>query len=132
MSAPCNETRSIGSVFRVLLLIVPLLPWLCSNLVNTAVIAILMACFGQFNFPYDDHSLNIIWRLSYGLGLIPLAFILYWRLFKLKESAVWKGKREALKDIGKASKKEAHRKYGLLLKYYWHRNFGTAMCWFVW
>ncbi len=24
------------------------------------------------------------------------------------------------------------RKFGLLMKYYWHRNFGTAMSWFVW
>mgnify|MGYP001807322220 CR=1 FL=1 len=24
------------------------------------------------------------------------------------------------------------RKFGLLMYYYWHRNFGTAMSWFVW
>ena len=102
------------------------------NLVNTAVIAILMACFGQFGYPYDDKSLEIIWRLSYAIGLIPLLFILCWRIFVLKESSVWTGKREALKSLGKRSSKETRRMYWLLFKHYWHRNFGTAICWFVW
>ena len=102
------------------------------NLVNTLVIAILMACFGQFNYPYNNTSLEVVWRLSYALGLIPLGFILYWRIFVLKESSVWKGKKDALKQIGKASIKEDRRKYMLLFRHYWHRNFGTAICWFVW
>lgn len=102
------------------------------NLVNTMVIAILMAIFGQTQYPYNNTSLEIVWRLSYALGLIPLCFILYWRIFRLKESAVWKGKREVLKEMGKASKKEVYRKYKLLLIHYWHRNFGTSMSWFVW
>ena len=37
-----------------------------------------------------------------------------------------------MKQFGRASRAEVHRKYGLLLKYYWHRNFGTALSWFVW
>ena len=57
---------------------------LCRNLVNTLVIAILMACLGQFSYPYNNKSLEIVWRTSYAIGLIPLAFILYWRVFVLK------------------------------------------------
>ena len=102
------------------------------NLANTLVITILMACFSQFHSPYNAKSLEVVWRLSYAIGLIPLGFILYWRIFVLKESAVWTGKRNALKKIGKASIKEDHRKYMLLFKHYWHRNFGTAISWFVW
>ena len=44
--------------------------------------------------------LEIIWRLSYGLGLIPLVFMVIWRIWFLKESAVWKGKKQSLKDLG--------------------------------
>jgi hypothetical protein len=41
-----------------------------------------------------------VWRLSYGLGLIPLVFMCIWRIWFLKESAVWKGKKQSLKDLG--------------------------------
>ena len=102
------------------------------NFVNTLVIAILLAIFGQTGAPYNEKSLEVVWRLSYALGLIPLVFIFCWRIWVLRESAVWEGKRKALKEIGRAGRSEVHRKYGLLLKYYWHRQFGTATSWFVW
>ena len=35
------------------------------NLVNTLIILILMACFGQKSYPYNEKSLEIVWRLSY-------------------------------------------------------------------
>ena len=91
-----------------------------------------MACLGQFSYPYNNKSLEIVWRTSYAIGLIPLAFILYWRVFVLKESVVWKSKRQALKAMNLTKKKEQRRKYGLLVTHYWHRNFGTALSWFVW
>lgn len=40
--------------------------------------------------PYNPDKLGIAWRLQYGLGLIPIAYMLIHRLFFLKESAVWK------------------------------------------
>ncbi|CAK0780840.1 hypothetical protein CVIRNUC_005193 [Coccomyxa viridis] len=33
--------------------------------------------------------LSGVWRTAFGLGIIPLAFIIYWRTFRLRESAVW-------------------------------------------
>ena len=102
------------------------------NFVNTLVIAVLLAIFGQTGVPYNDTSLEVVWRLSYALGCLPLLFIFIWRCTRLKESEVWKGKRKALKELGRASRAETHRKYGLLAKYYWHRQFGTAFNWLVW
>ena len=54
------------------------------NLVNTLVLVILMAAFNQYNPPYSYNSLNIVWRLSYALGLIPLIFMCIWRIWFLK------------------------------------------------
>ena len=48
----------------------------------------------------SNHDLNIVWRLSYGLGLFPIFFMLCWRLFRLKESKVWLRKRSSLKSLG--------------------------------
>ncbi|KXZ43854.1 hypothetical protein GPECTOR_79g133 [Gonium pectorale] len=103
------------------------------NLVNTAVIIAIMAGFHQYSAPYDNHALEVTWRLSYAIGLIPLIGIMLYRIFRLRESAVWQKKREALRAMGgdKASGVQ-WRKFGLLMYYYWHRNFGTAMSWFVW
>ena len=36
--------------------------------------------------PRSPDSLNLVWRLSYGIGLIPIAFMLFWRIFMLKAS----------------------------------------------
>ncbi|GFR43042.1 hypothetical protein Agub_g4047 [Astrephomene gubernaculifera] len=103
------------------------------NLVNTAVIIAIMAGFHQYGAPYNKHDLEVTWRLSYAIGLIPLVGIMLYRIFRLRESAVWKKKREALKAMGGEEKKGAQwRKFGLLMYYYWHRNFGTSMSWFVW
>lgn len=30
-----------------------------------------------------------VWRVSFALGAIPLAFMIYYRIFRLRESAVW-------------------------------------------
>ena len=38
----------------------------------------------------------------------------------------------AVSRPGSEAKGVQWRKFGLLLYYYWHRNFGTAMSWFVW
>lgn len=37
-----------------------------------------------------------VWRLSFFLGLVPVAGMLCWRLFKLEESTVWRDKQRAL------------------------------------
>ncbi|KAG2491417.1 hypothetical protein HYH03_010206 [Edaphochlamys debaryana] len=103
------------------------------NLVNTAVIIALMAVFGLYGPTYDRKSLELTWRLSYAIGLVPLIGILLYRIFHLRESAVWQQKQQALKAMGGAQSSGIQwRKLGLLLRYFWHRNFGTAVSWFVW
>ena len=70
------------------------------NTINTMVLVILMAAFGQYHKPYNTKSLEIVWRLSYALGCIPLVFMVIWRVFILKESNVWLKKRQSVKDLG--------------------------------
>lgn len=92
-----------------------------------------MAGFNQYHPPYSSYALEVTWRLSYAIGLIPLISILLYRVFHLRESAVWQKKREALRAMGGAKASGVQwRKFSLLMRYYWHRNFGTAMSWFVW
>jgi hypothetical protein len=62
----------------------------------------IMAGFGQYSAPYDSYALEVTWRLSYAIGLIPLIGILLYRIFRLRESTVWQKKREALKAMGGA------------------------------
>jgi MFS family permease len=108
------------------------------NLMNTLVLAILLAVTGQVNGStvgqngLEFNILAIVWRLVYFIGAIPLIFIVGWRIFVLKESDVWIGKRKALKDLGPTENSAIRRKYGLFLYHYWHRSFATAMSWFVW
>ena len=67
------------------------------NWVNTALLALLLLIFGQRGAPYDATSLETVWRLSFFLGLVPVAGMLIWRLFRLEESRVWQEKRRKLK-----------------------------------
>ena len=59
-----------------------------------------MAGYHQYGAPYSNHALEVTWRLSYAIGLIPLIGILLYRTFRLRESAVWTKKREALQAMG--------------------------------
>ena len=54
-----------------------------------------------------------MWRTAFGLGIIPLLFILYWRLFRLRESAVW---------AANQSNRNRGRETGLLFYHFWHRR----------
>ena len=59
------------------------------NLVNTAILCILLAIFGQTGSKYNHFALDAVWRISFGLGLIPVTGMLVYRLFFLQESKVW-------------------------------------------
>ena len=59
------------------------------NLVNTAVLCALLAIFGQTGSKYNHYALDAVWRISFGLGLIPVTAMLVYRLFFLQESKVW-------------------------------------------
>ncbi len=61
--------------------------------------------------------LSGVWRTAFGLGIIPLCFIIFWRAFKLQESAVWAANREG---------RERKRQTRLLFHHFWHRCSGPA------
>ena len=59
-----------------------------------------------------QRRLSGVWRTAFGLGMIPLLFILYWRLFRLRESAVW---------AANQTNRNRGRETGLLFYHFWHR-----------
>lgn len=100
------------------------------NFVNVAVLLILMVCFDTYHpinhkkpVSYHAKRLEGVWRVSFALGSIPLLFMIYYRVFRLRESAVW------VKRTG-ANSRAADM--GLLFKWYWHRLVATAGGWFLW
>ncbi|CAL8462225.1 g1756 [Coccomyxa elongata] len=94
------------------------------NLVNTAVLCILLAIFGQTGSKYNHHALDAVWRISFGIGLIPVTFMLIYRLFFLQESKVWKRQNKPAAV--------ALREQKVLWYHYWHRLAGCALSWFFW
>ncbi len=52
--------------------------------------------------------------------------MLYYRIFRLRESAVWK------KRMSQVSTQKQGGNYALLVKHYWPRLIATAGCWFLW
>lgn len=101
------------------------------NWFNTMVLVVLLACFHENKAPYQTSHLNDVWRISYAIGLVPIITMLMWRIFFLRESAVWVGKRRALKATGVNSRLSLI-KFWMWVKLYWHRQLGTALSWFVW
>ena len=67
-----------------------------------------------------------MWRASFAIGFIPLLYMLYYRIFRLRESAVWK------KRMSQVSTQKQGGNYALLVKHYWPRLIATAGCWFLW
>ena len=66
-----------------------------------------------------------VWRTSFGLGMIPLLFMLYYRIFRLKESAVWKSS-----QLNRTRSRGAD--FSLLCYHFWHRLLATGGTWFLW
>ncbi|KAK9812798.1 hypothetical protein WJX72_004025 [[Myrmecia] bisecta] len=98
------------------------------NFINTIVLIILLCIFGENHKatatnPYNQSDLGAVWRLSFGIGLIPVTLMLLYRIFRLPESKVWK--KEKVK-VGTGSPNL------LLIKHYWSRLAGTALGWFFW
>eukprot|EP00898_Chlorokybus_atmophyticus_P004917 jgi/Chlat1/5426/Chrsp35S05231 len=101
------------------------------NFVNTLNVVWLLAAFGENGAPYNPGHLNAVWRISLGLGIFPIIFMLGWRIFVLKESAVWKAKRQSLEKSGVGVRFD-NRKLLLVFKHYGPRLVGTSLSWFVW
>lgn len=63
------------------------------NVVNTAVLCALLAALGQTGrAAYSAGALTVAWRLSFAVGLAPLAGMLAYRLLYVKESELWSRK----------------------------------------
>ncbi|KAK9919115.1 hypothetical protein WJX75_009501 [Coccomyxa subellipsoidea] len=106
------------------------------NILNLAVLLFFLGVQGQTGPQYSFRALSITWRMQYALGLLPIIFMLVYRVSYLKESSVWQEQRR-LKLEGKlgdkqSEKRESRRKLLLLLRHYWHRLLGTALGWFAW
>lgn len=56
------------------------------NWFNTMVLVVLLAAFGENAAPYNTKQLGDVWRISYGIGLIPIITMLVWRVFFLRVS----------------------------------------------
>lgn len=50
------------------------------------VLVVLLAAFGETQAPYNQKQLGDVWRISYGIGLIPIIIMLVWRVFFLRVS----------------------------------------------
>lgn len=62
------------------------------NFVNTCVILIFLSAFDQTSTntkKLDPFKLDLTWRLSFVVGLVPITFMLVYRLFFLRESNVF-------------------------------------------
>ncbi len=59
------------------------------NILNLAVLLFFLGVQGQTGPQYSFQALSITWRMQYALGLLPIIFMLFYRIFYLKESTVW-------------------------------------------
>ena len=75
---------------------------------------------GRLMDPPEMYRLSGVWRTAFGLGIIPLAFIIYWRTFRLRESAVW-----AAAQSGRNRKRET----ALLFRHFWHSYAAPYPAW---
>lgn len=62
------------------------------NILSLAALLFFLGVFGQRSAPYNTTLLSLTWRLQYGLGLLPIMYMLYHRIFRLQESAHWKAR----------------------------------------
>ena len=65
------------------------------NILNLVVLLFFLGVFGQRSAPYNPTLLSLTWRLQYGLGLLPIMYMLYHRIFRLQESNMWKARTRA-------------------------------------
>eukprot|EP00891_Asterochloris_glomerata_P008306 jgi/Astpho2/8306/e_gw1.00122.31.1_t len=103
------------------------------NLLNLAVLLFFMAVLGQYGPTYNPTRLSIVWRLQYGLGLIPICYMVYHRIFKLKESEVWKASQSCQQPAGPKPGPwrglSTSQRLRLLLRHYGFRLLGTCLGW---
>ncbi|BGP51111.1 glycerophosphoinositol permease [Rhodotorula kratochvilovae] len=93
-----DRIRGMLFIFFVVAAFVPLvLVWICS-----------------------ENHLRLVWRLSFGIGIVPAALVLLWRLRMPREPTRY---REA--SIRK------NVPYRLIMKRYWRSFVGVSLAWFI-
>lgn len=65
------------------------------NILNLAVLLFFLSVQGQTGPQYSFRALSVTWRMQYALGLLPIIFMLAYRIFYLQESSVWQVSNEA-------------------------------------
>jgi MFS family permease len=101
------------------------------NWVNTLLIMLMLLGQSCTGAACSSGSLELIWRLQYGIGAVFLLVLMIGRFVYLKESEMWKANRErklAAEAEGGAQTKVKR----LAARYYWHRMIGTGLGWLVW
>ena len=74
----------------------------------------------SLTYPPEIYRLSGVWRTAFGLGIIPLAFIIYWRTFRLRESAVW---------AAAQTDRNRGRETALLFRHFWHSYAAPHPAW---
>ncbi|BGP57787.1 glycerophosphoinositol permease [Rhodotorula sphaerocarpa] len=69
---------------------------------------------------FGDKNLEPVWRLTFGLGIVPAALVLLWRLRMPREPEHYR--QSALKR---------NVPYFLIVKRYWRSLLGVSLCWFI-
>lgn len=73
--------------------------WLTARLAHCALYKTKSCCaLPVVTCPIQCLNPRQVWRLSFFLGLVPVAGMLCWRLFKLEESTMWRDKQKRLQQ----------------------------------
>lgn len=122
------------------------------QVVNAAVIAVLLVITKTGDCLIPSHSsnitisitttnatcsesgLNITWRVQYGLGLLIIVCMLFYRFFRLEESKIWEKRQLHIQRMKSTLRRQisANRYKVFFSATYATRLFGVSSCWFLW
>lgn len=115
------------------------------NFVNTAIILIIVVANGSSvcvpgvssslinETTCSNNQLDMVWRVSYGIGIIVVLAVATYRFVFMKESKVWEKRQKELKDMGSIMRK---KESGMALKtmttdpLYVARFVACCACWY--
>ncbi|KNC80244.1 hypothetical protein SARC_07397 [Sphaeroforma arctica JP610] len=86
---------------------------------------------------HSQKNLEIVWRVTYGLGVVIAAAVAIYRYFRLKESTVWQDAKDRrnikfLEGKYKIDLNNPIAQYKVAFTHYWSRIIATAGCWCLW
>jgi len=71
-------------------------------------------------FIFGESHLRVVWRLTFGLGIVPALLVLLWRLRMPKEPTRYR-----------ESCIKRNVPYKLVLRRYWRSFLGVSLAWFI-